>query len=294
MAIATTEEPEGAVKLIPEPRARGALFHLRGLDVALPASILGFVILACFAAPALFHMSGPNDGNLLNAFARIGARGHVLGTDGLGDDELARALFGGRASIEIGFGATALGLVIGGVLGVVAGFFGGWVESVVMRCLDMLLAFPALLLALCVAEFLGPSALHVIYAITFFTLPANARIARSGTLRVKQLAYVDAAYFSGRGPAAIIRRHVVPNVIAPLVTFSLLSVAIVMLIEAALSFLGAGIPLPDPSWGNMIAAGEGYLATDPGLVLIPAAFLFVTVLSLNLLGDALRWRWNVR
>jgi peptide/nickel transport system permease protein len=251
------------------------------------------IVVGCFAGPALLHIAGPNVSSLADAFKRPGAAGHILGTDEIGDDVLSRCLFGGRISLEVGTASVALGALVGGTVGVISAFKGGVIELVIMRILDMLLAFPSLVLALVVASYLGPKEQNVIFAIAFFTVPANARIVRSVTLRLKEQDYMAAAVFSGRSDSAIMLRHVAPNAVAPLITFGLIGVAISMLLEATLSYLGLGIPIPQPSWGNMIANGQPYLPIDPALVLVPACFLFVTVLAFNVLGDALRARWVV-
>jgi peptide/nickel transport system permease protein len=163
-----------------------------------------------------------------------------------------------------------------------------------MRVLDVLIAFPSLVLAVAIAERLGPSEVHAIWALTFFSVPALGRLARAATLRVREQNYVVAARLSGAGHARILLRHVVPNILPELVTFSLLGMGIVIVLEGALSFLGLGIPPPAPSWGNMIAQGEGILSAQPKFVLLPSAALFITVVSFNLLGESLRARWSHR
>jgi peptide/nickel transport system permease protein len=287
-ALADLATPLPASRLLRPHR-----FWERGgpLDIALPAAVLVVIVAGCFAGPALLHIAGPNVNNLAEAFKRPGAAGHILGTDEIGDDVLSRCLFGGRISLEVGTASVALGALVGGAVGVISAFKGGVIELVIMRILDMLLAFPSLVLALVVASYLGPKEQNVIFAIAFFTVPANARIVRSVTLRLKEQDYMAAAVFSGRSDSAIMLRHVAPNAVAPLITFGLIGVAISMLLEATLSYLGLGIPIPQPSWGNMIANGQPYLPLDPALVLVPACFLFVTVLAFNVLGDALRARW---
>lgn len=274
--------------------ARGLHLQFRWpLEIVVPAVVVLGMVFACFIAPALFHIVGPNVSSLTHAFERPGAAGHLLGTDEIGNDVLSRCLFGGRVSLEVGTASTALGILIGGSLGIIGAFKGGWIEAVIMRLLDMLLAFPALVLALVAAAYLGGSERNVILAIAFFTVPANARVVRSVTLRLKEQDYIAASRFSGRSDLKIMLRHIVPNSFAPLFTFGLIGVAVAMLLEASLSFLGLGIPVPAPSWGNMISNGQPYLPTDPYLVIVPSVFLFVTVLSINLLGDALRVRWSV-
>ena len=160
--------------------------------------------------------------------------------------------------------------------------------------LDVLIAFPALVLALAIAEGLGPSELHVIWALAIFSIPAFGRIARSDTLAIREQDFMLAARLSGTRGHQIILRHVIPNIVPQLMTFALLGFGIVIILEGALSFLGLGIPLPEPSWGSMIAQGQQVLSATPEQALIPSAFLFATVVSLNVLGDALRERWGVR
>ena len=262
------------------------------LELWIPATLLLLLAGACFLWPLIDHgLPSPIVGNLLTSSNVLPlSRGHLFGTDPLGDDILSRVLYGGRVSLEVGLGVNAIGLVVGGVLGMVAGYKGGAIELLIMRVLDMLLAFPSLVLALVVAEYLGPSELHVIFAISFFSVPAFARLSRTATLRTRGQRFVTASRHAGTSDRRILLRHIAPNVLPQLLTFSLLGVAFVILFEATLSFLGLGVPPPNPSWGNMIAQGQNYLSTDPYLVIIPAAFLCFTVICLNLLGDAVRAR----
>lgn len=263
-------------------------------DLWVPGGFFVLMALACFLWPEIYHVPAPINGNLANASLPPFSKGFLLGTDPLGNDILSRLLYGGRVSIEVGLGANAIGMVVGGGLGILAGYRGGWVETILMRILDMALAFPPLVLSLVLVTYLGPSELHVIWAISYFTIPAFARLARAATLRLREQNYVVAAKLAGNPDWRILLRHIAPNVAPNLMTFAFLGIAVAIIIEASLSFLGLGVPPPGPSWGNMIATGQTYLATNPDLVIIPAAFLFATVLSLNLLGDAVRVRWGVR
>jgi peptide/nickel transport system permease protein len=261
------------------------------LELIIPLTVLIFLAAACFIWPLIFKVPSPTAGDLSSVNLPPFSPGHLFGTDPEGYDIMSRILYGGRVSMEVGIGATGLGMLIGGLLGSIAAFRGGVIDSVVMRILDMLLSFPPLILATVVATYLGPSVVHIIWAIAFFTIPSFARIARAQTLRVREETYVSAAKISGSGGTRIVLRHIVPHIFPPMLTIGLLGVGVAIVVEASLSFLGLGIPVPGPSWGNMIAAGQSLLSTNPDLVLIPSIFLFVTVLCLNLLGDSLRARW---
>lgn len=275
---------------VPDQRQRRAYSP----DILIPSAILVLIVGGCFLWPLVYPVPPPVGGSILSAGLPPFSPGHILGTDPVGNDILSRILYGGRVSIEVGLAVSLIGLVIGGILGSVAAYSGGIVDTVVMRVLDVLIAFPALVLAVAIAEGLGPSELHVIWALSFFSVPAFARITRAGTLRLHGQTFMLAARLSGTRAWRILLRHVTPNVLPQLVTFGLLGAGVIIILEGALSFLGLGIPDPAPSWGNMIALGQGTLSAQPVLVLIPSLFLLATVLSLNLLGDALRKRWGVR
>jgi peptide/nickel transport system permease protein len=261
-------------------------------DIWLPGGVFALIALACFIWPLVYSLRSPTEGNLTvpNVFPL--SPHYLLGTDPLGIDILSRVLYGGRVSIEVGLGSNAIGMAIGSALGIVAGFRSGFTDALIMRILDTLLAFPPLILAITISNYLGPSELHVIWAISFFSIPAFARLSRAATLRLRDQPFVVASSLSGSRDWRILFRHILPNVVPQLMTFAFLGVAVAIIVEAALSFLGLGVPPPGPSWGNMIAEGQTYLPTDPYLVLIPSAFLFATVMSLNLLCDAVRMRWS--
>lgn len=263
----------------------------RNLPLIIPATFLIILIAACYLGPALFNMGPPSDANLSSANRPLFSSGHLLGTDPLGNDILTRCLFGGRASFEIGFGAVGLGFIVGSSVGLTAGYFGGKIEIVIMRALDVLLAFPALILALAVAAYLGSSLLTLIAAISFFTVPTYARVTRAQVLRNRSREYVVVARIMGARPWYIAYRHVYPNVLPTLLTFAPLGIGLTMLVEAALSFLGVGIRPPQPSWGNMIAQGQAQLSQYPVDVVIPGLFLLFTVTCLNLVGEQIRLRW---
>jgi peptide/nickel transport system permease protein len=275
----------------PVPRRRGWTVTI---EIVIPAVILLVIVGACFVWPLVYPVPPPVGGSVLDAGLPPLSAGHFLGTDPVGNDIFSRILYGGRVSIEVGVAVNLIGIAAGGLLGTIAAYRGGMLDAVIMRILDVLIAFPSLVLALAIAEGLGPSELHVIWALSFFSVPAFGRIARAGTLRLREQNFVLAAQLSGTRTRRMLLRHIAPNILPQLVTFGLLGVGVAIILEGALSFLGLGIPPPGPSWGNMIALGQGTLSATPELVLIPSAFLFVTVLSLNLLGDGLRARWGVR
>jgi peptide/nickel transport system permease protein len=281
--------------IVPPPAAAGRLGRLRALGgIWLPAFLVAAILFLCFLWPLIGPVSQPTGGTILNANLPSFSSGHLLGTDSTGNDEWSRLLYGGRASLEVAMAVTALGLVIGGLLGAFAGYVGGWRDSVIMRILDVLIAFPSLVLAVAIAERLGPGEVHAIWALSFFSVPAFARIARAATLRVREQNFIVAAGLSGSGHLRTLLRHVAPNIFPELITFGLLGIGITVVLEGALSFLGLGIPAPAPSWGNMIAQGEGILSAQPKFVMLPSAALFITTVSFNLLGESLRARWSDR
>jgi peptide/nickel transport system permease protein len=266
----------------------------RALRLWVPAGFLILVLAMCFLWPMVYTLPSPTNGNIVNASLPPFSPGHWLGTDQVGVDIFSQIVYGGRVAFEVSVATTVIGMVIGCALGVLAGYFGGWVDAVISRVLDILIAFPALVLALVIAEGLGPSEFHVILALAVFSIPAFGRVSRGATLVVRGLPYMTAARLSGTRGWRIIVRHVLPNIMPGIVTFSLLGIGVVIILEGALDFLGYGIPPPGASWGAMIANGQQVLTAQPEYVLIPSIFLLITVVALNMLGDALRERWGVQ
>jgi peptide/nickel transport system permease protein len=266
----------------------------RALRLWVPAGILILMLAMCFVLPLVITLPSPTKGDIIVNNEPPFSPGHWLGTDMQGVDIFAKLVYGGQVAFEIGVAVTAIGVAIGGTLGIVAGYFGGWVDAVISRVLDILIAFPALVLALVIAQGLGGSEIHVIWALSVFGIPAIGRVTRGATLTIRGLPFMVAAKLAGTRGWRIIARHVVPNIIPTIVTFSLLGVGIVIILEGALDFLGYGIPPPTASWGNMIANGQQILSAQPEYVLIPSIALLVTVASLNMLGDALRERWGTQ
>ncbi|MCO8127782.1 ABC transporter permease [Acidimicrobiia bacterium EGI L10123] len=201
---------------------------------------------------------------------------------------LARTLEGARISIFVGVASVALCLLIGGTLGITAGYWKGRIDAGIMRVMDMVLAFPTLILALAIAAFLGPSLRNVVVAISFSTLPHYARLARATTMSITQRDFVSSSALLGAPHRHILWRHIAPNTVSPLLTYALLAIGMAIIVEASLSFLGLGVQPPTPSWGSMIAEGRPHLQGAPHVALVPGAFLFMVILSLNLLADSLR------
>lgn len=287
--------PEAPIELAAAAAApaQGRRGWASSLGIAVPGGVLVLIFALCFVWPLVGPLPKPSGGNILDSNLPAFSKGHVLGTDTVGNDIWSRLLNGGRASLEIALAVQLVGLAIGGTLGAFAGYRGGWADLVLMRGLDVLIAFPSLVLALAIAQSLGPSKLNTIWALSIFSVPAFARISRAATLRVRERTFMLAATLSGTSGRRILLRHVAPNILPQLASFALLGMGIVIILEGALSFLGLGVPPPAPSWGNMISEGQGVLSATPRFVLLPSAFLFVTVLAFNLLGDALRARWSV-
>jgi peptide/nickel transport system permease protein len=285
---------DAAPALAPPDEAARRGSRLRNLEIALPAAVLALIAAACFLGPLVLPVPPPIGGSVLESYLDAGSPGHLLGTDPNGNDILSRILHGGRSSLVVAVAVNLLGLAVGGTLGALSGYLGGAVDTVIMRVLDVLIAFPSLVLTLAVAQSLGASQTNTILALAFFSIPAFARISRAATLRLRELPFMAAAQLCGTPGRRVLLRHIVPNIAPQLITFGMLGMGIVMVIEGALSFLGLGIPLPAPSWGNMIAQGQQSLSATPMLVVWPCAALFVTVLAFNLLGETLRARWSGR
>lgn len=272
-------------------RSRGARLPL---SITIPRGFLILMIGLCFVWPVIYTIPHPTGGSVLNANLGVFSKGHIFGTDSVGNDIFSRLLYGGRVSLEVGVATQVIGLAVGGLLGMIAGYSRGVLEAVMMRVLDVLIAFPSLVLALAIADGLGPSEWHVIWAISFFSVPAFARITRAATLRLRDQTFMVAAGMMGTARWRILLRHLLPNMITQLATFALLGAGVSIILEGALSFLSLGIPAPGASWGNMIATGENTLSVQPSLVLIPSLFLLATVAALNILGDGVRRRWGAR
>jgi peptide/nickel transport system permease protein len=244
-------------------------------------------LLAAAAFAGVLPLPSPTDMDMLERRARPTAE-HWLGTDGLGRDVAARLLFGARTSLVVGLCSPLIGLVFGGAAGMLAGYFRGRLDTWIIGGVDVLLAFPPLVLALAVTAFLGQSLLNTTLALGFLGIPAFTRVARAATLALAQREFVTAARALGATHARILLHELLPNVALPLAAFVLVGVAVTIVVECALSFLGLGVPPPQPSWGSMIAEGRESLDSAAWLAFTPAVVMFVTVLAFNLIGDTLR------
>lgn len=219
---------------------------------------------------------------------------HPFGTDSQALDILGGVIYGARVSLQVSLLAVVIGTSLGGLLGIASGYFGGKLDSVVGVLTDSMLAFPPLILLLAVVTAFEPGVLTIAGALALLGIPTYTRLARANTLRLTQQEFVVAARALGAGHGRIIMRELLPNVIRPLLSFSFIIIAVLIVAEASLSFLGVGIQRPTPTWGNMISAGQGELDTAPHLVFVPATVMFVTVYSLNRIGDRARQLWDPR
>ena len=260
--------------------------------IACALLLLAVVLAAVFApwvAPA-----DPLKGSILKRLQPIGAPGFILGSDELGRDMLSRLIHGGRLSLVIGISPVLTALLIGGLLGIIAGFMGGRLNSVIMRSVDVFYAFPSVLLAVAISGALGPGVFNALLALTIVFIPPIARVAESVTTQVRSLDYVEAARASGAGNATIIRVHILGNVLGPIFVYSTSLVSVSMILAAGLSFLGLGTKPPAPEWGLMLNTLRSAIYTQPWVAALPGALIFVISISFNLLSDGLRSAMDVQ
>lgn len=254
--------------------------------------VVGAVVAAALLAPVV----SPHNPELQDYSAALQgpSREHLFGTDDIGRDVLSRVIFGARVSITVGLVAVGIALLLGVPLGLGAAYRGGWADDVLMRVMDAIASFPALVLALGIAAALGPGLLNVMVAIGVVYTPLFARLARGEALSVREREFVLAARAGGARPLRLVAFHIWPNVTSPIIVLASLRVASAIVTEAALSFLGVGVPLGTPSWGSMLRSGYQYTETAPWLAIFPGLAIFVTVLAINLFGDALRTAFDPR
>jgi peptide/nickel transport system permease protein len=255
-----------------------------------PIGVLGIIIIVIVVITAVFSPQISPYDPTSQKFRRLlpPSQANLLGTDELGRDTFSRIVYGSRISLQVGIIAVSLALSIGVTLGVISGYIGGTFDNLVMRVVDLLFAFPGLVLAIVIAGLLGPSITNAMIAIGIIYAPTYARVARGSVLTVKNELYLEAARLTGGGHFHIIRKHIAPNILAPLVVLTTLSMSTAILTEAALSFLGLGTQPPDPAWGKMLSDGRRFMEIAPWVTVFPGIAIVIAVLGFNLLGDGLR------
>lgn len=258
----------------------------RSRSVMIGAILLTIITVLCVLAPVLSSYNP----TLMAAANRLKPPSavHLFGTDDFGRDIFTRVLYGGQLSLQVGLISVAIACTIGTFLGIIAGYLGGWADALIMRAMDVLLAFPGILLALAIVAVLGRSLTNVMIAVGISAIPLFTRIVRGSTLTIKQLEYVTAARALGASPTRIMRSHVLPNVVTPVIVVATNSIAGAIIAGAALSFLGLGAQSPTPEWGLMLSEGRVYLRSASWLTQFPGLAIMITVLAINLLGDGLR------
>ena len=262
---------------------RRLLEHRSGaIGLMLTSSFVAIALLGSYIAPY-----DPAQPNYLNLNAPVSAE-HWLGTDAFGRDTLSRILVGARYSIGIGVTATILGAFFGGAWGLLAGYLGGTFAAISMRLVDILLAFPGLLIAIGLITLTGPGVWPVIFASTIFGVPIFARLARGSTLAAKERAYIEAAKSLGAGHSRVMLSHILPAIISPIIVYATLRSGVTLLVASGLSFLGLGVQPPTPEWGAMLSDAQLYLTIQPLLAFAPGITITLAVLGFNLLGDGLR------
>jgi ABC-type dipeptide/oligopeptide/nickel transport system permease subunit len=273
-------------RLLAVARSDALLRFRRNRNAIIGSIIVLFVVFVAVFAPFLAPRS--HEAVDLMAVWSAPSPDYLLGADALGRDILSRLIYGARVSLLVAVSVLAITLTFGITMGMIAGYFGGWYETIIMRTVDIMFAFPELILAILVAAVLGTGKVTVIIALSLVWWLGIARLTRSLVLQVKTELYVDAAIACGTRPYRILIRHLLPNIVAPIIVRASIGVGFIVMAEATLSFLGIGVQEPEPTWGGMIRDGLLTLRTDPYLALFASAALGVTIIGFNLLGDGLR------
>lgn len=283
-AESVTAKPRG----VAEPRSRfkdSLSLFAKNKGSVIAIGILLLLVAAAVLAPVLT----PYDPIKMSSVGMKGpSLGHLFGTDRFGRDVLTRVLFGARLSLWVAFIATAIGSVLGVIPGLIAGYRGGWADMMVMRLIDIMLAFPGIILAMAIVAVLGGGLTNVMIAVGISLIPSYVRLVRGTVLSVKENAYIDAARVIGCRDTAIMFRHILPNVIAPIIILMTVSTAWAVIIATSLNFLGLGVQPPMPEWGADLAVGRNYLRSAWWVGAFPGLFIMITLLSINLMGDGLR------
>jgi peptide/nickel transport system permease protein len=264
------------------------LRRLRRDHMAVAGGIFLLVVAVVSLLAPVLAPRDPIEINLAQRLVPPGTPGYPLGADDLGRDMLSRLIWGGRISLLVGFSAVAVALTLGVIIGLVGGYFSGWLDSVTMRLIDILLAFPAILLAITIVASLGPGLRNAMLAVAIVGIPYYARIVRGSVLSLREQEFVQAARVTGATNGRIIIRHVLSNSMAPLIVAATLDVGWMIMMAAGLSFLGLGAQPPTAEWGVMLSSGRQFIRNAPHLSVLPGLAIFLVVLALNFLGDGLR------
>ena len=270
-----------------EPARRGRGINWQRWRLLAIGGLLVATVVVCAVFADLVAPYSPYDLDVASMLQGPSAA-HWLGTDEVGRDVLSRAIFAARISVEVALVAVGVGLIGGTIIGILAAYFGGWIDLALMRLMELLFSFPAILLAVILLASLGTNILNAMLAIGIIFIPGFSRLARAATNGVLRQQYIDAARTIGMSDARIVVREILPNVVTPLLVEAAVAFAYAVLLESALSFLGLGAQPPEPSWGNMLNTGRGFMGQAPWLSIVPGMAMFLCVLGFNLLGDGLR------
>ena len=287
-----------SVALPPAERSEGywasVLRRLRRDPVAMGAlAVILLIVLAAILAPYLAP-ADPFRGSMARRLRAVGTSGYLLGTDELGRDMLTRLMYGGRLSLFMGVTPVILAFVLGSGIGIFAAYVGGWVNTLVMRIIDVFFAFPSVLLAIALSGALGAGILNSIVSLTVVFVPQIARIAEAVTTQTRNRDFVEAARISGAGPFTIVRVHVLGNVLGPIFVYATSLISVSMILSSGLSFLGLGVKPPEPEWGLMLNTLRTAIYNQPLVAALPGVMIFITSISFNLFSDGLRGAMEVR
>jgi peptide/nickel transport system permease protein len=261
--------------------------RLRKNKMAVGSAVFLFILILVAIFAPLIAPYGANQQNI-NIMLQKPSAAHWFGTDAFGRDVLSRVIYGSRISLEVGFVAVVFSVTIGGIVGAISGFYGGKLDNIIMRFMDILLAIPGILLAIAIVNVLGPGLINVMIAVGIASIPTYARIVRASVLSIRDQEYVESARAIGERDGAIIFKYILPNCMAPIIVQSTLGVAWAILSAAGLSFLGLGLQPPTPEWGAMLSEGEQYIFNAYWVTTFPGLAIVLVVLALNIFGDGLR------
>ena len=287
----TTETVSAAVVRSPGEWRRAARYLRRDLKVILGFITLGLLLLTALLAPAL----APYDPNAQEFDLLLPPSGqHLLGTDEFGRDLLSRLIAGSRVSLLVGFSAVSLAVLVSVPLGLLAGYYGGWIDTIIMRYIDLQWAFPSLIIAVGLMAILGPGVGNVIIAVSLAYVDDFARLARGEVLALREEEFITASRATGSSDFRIIVRHLLPNSLSPLIVQATISISYAILAESTLSFLGLGVPITTPTWGLILSGSRGFFTMAWWLAIFPGLAIMITVLSINFVGDGLRDALDVK